>query len=342
MAGGELQDIIYMVLLLFSLFACVVMHELGHSLAARRYGIGTKDITLLPIGGMARLEKIPENPVEELVVAAAGPLVNVVIAIILMPIVLFVAPPQFEAMEGPAFVGPENFLFFLMSMNIFLVIFNMIPAFPMDGGRIFRAVLGFWYGHAHATKIAARVGQFFAVLFFVAAFHPAVSPILILIAIFVFFASHAESNYVQTKHALSGYVVRDVMMQNFTLLEKDEPVSQAVDILLKGSEQEFVVVDENRRIAGVLNRNDIIQGLSESGRSAKLEGLMHKNVTVFRVDTPIEQAYHHMSQSGLSISPVVDENGNIIGVVDRDNIFEFIWIQDALEARRKIKERLEQ
>lgn len=337
--GGGLIDIIYHIIFVLALFACVVLHELGHALAARNYNITTRDIVLLPIGGMARLEKMPEDPVQELVVAVAGPLVNVVIALILAPLVIIMGVPEFEG-EGPVFLRPDNFLFALTAVNIFLVLFNMIPAFPMDGGRVFRAILGFWYGHAEATRKAATVGQSFAILFFIAAFF--VNPLLILIAFFVFFGSHAESSYIQTKYALSGYKIRDVMMSNFTLLRKDDQVYRAVELLLKGSEQEFVVIDEEGKMTGVLTRNDIIQGLSEVGRRASLEHLIHKDITSFSPETPIENAYHHMSQTGLSISPVINRDGEVIGVVDRDNIFEFIWIQDALEAREKVKARLEE
>jgi len=190
--GAAAQAVLFILLL----FCCVLLHEFGHALAGRRYGIRTPDITLLPIGGVARMLAIPDKPVQELVIAVAGPAVNVAIAAILAPVLYF---------TGGLFSGPatefRQLLHNLLLVNLGLVIFNLIPAFPMDGGRILRSILAMWRPWTSATRIAARTGQVLAVLFALAAIWQE-NLILILISIFVFGGARQEILYAKYRDEL--------------------------------------------------------------------------------------------------------------------------------------------
>lgn len=175
------------VLFVLALFGCVTLHEYGHALAARRFGIPTHSITLYPIGGVARLAAMPRRPSHELLVAVAGPAVNVAIAAVLAPFALFAGNLD-AAIPG----SPGGFLGQLLVANVFLVVFNMIPAFPMDGGRVLRSLLAFSGNYAWATHVAARVGQGFAILFALAGVFLFQNPLLVVIAFFIFMAAGAE------------------------------------------------------------------------------------------------------------------------------------------------------
>jgi Zn-dependent protease len=205
-----------------AVFGCVLLHEFGHSLAARRYGIGTHDITLLPIGGVARLESIPEDPKQELVIAVAGPAVNVVIAAVLVLLaVVFKVPVP---VTGMAMVSDAALLHGLISANIILVVFNMIPAFPMDGGRVFRAFVAMRKGTLPATEIAAKLGKVMAVLMCVGAIYLK-APFLFLTAAFVFLAGHGELQAVRARHQRRGEPMRAMMNRAMAAFSVGEGVT---------------------------------------------------------------------------------------------------------------------
>jgi len=198
------------VIVLFSAFTCVVLHEYGHALTARAFGVGTRDITLYPIGGVASLERIPRNPLHELAIAAAGPAVNVVIAGILA-VALLLSQGVGEVTASSLTSGP---LVTLLAVNVMLVVFNLLPAFPMDGGRILRALLAMPLPHETATTCAARIGQAVAVLLAIACLGLGLSPGLLLIAGFVFIAAQAELTAVRRQAAYERNVFDPVATQS--------------------------------------------------------------------------------------------------------------------------------
>lgn len=326
--GSDTNTILLRIVFVLVIFACVVMHELGHSLMARKFGIETKKITLLPIGGVASLERMPEDPKQELLVAVAGPAVNVAIAIILYGIIGLTNIPTPTGAEEMANITPQNFLWSLLTVNIILVVFNAIPAFPMDGGRILRALLAFRMERVRATQIAASLGQFIAIGFVFLGLFYGFSPILVLIGIFVYFGAQSENVVVQHLEFLKGHTVREAMMTKFTTLSPAETVKDAVDKLLAGSDQDFIVSDNDQPL-GIVTRSDLIRALKENKIDAYAREIMNTNFETFDVRDNMTNVYAIFQKKKHSFFPVV-ENRRLIGAINMENINEFIMVQSAL------------
>jgi Zn-dependent protease/CBS domain-containing protein len=322
--GSDLTATLLSIVFVLTIFACVVLHELGHALTAKRFGVKTKMITLLPIGGVASLERIPENPKQELLVAVAGPAVNVVIAL-----VLWLVLPPLRDLPGEEFfsrITPANFFYLLLFVNLLLVVFNAIPAFPMDGGRVLRALLAFKLGRVRATQIAANLGQLLAIFFvFIGFFY---NPFLILIGIFVFFGAYSENMMVQHLDFLRGHLVREGMMTNFVTLAPTDTVRDALAKLLKGSEHDFVV-ELDGQVMGTLTRMQLIQAVKEEQIETPVSEVMSQEVKAFNVHDKLAEAYTELQKTKAPLFPVLD-NGRLAGVINADNINEFIMIKSAL------------
>ncbi len=316
------------VLFIVAVFACVVLHELGHALAARRYGIATPDITLLPIGGLARLSRIPENPAEEIVIAIAGPLVNVVIAAVLILILgARFDPATVATIEDTA----PGFLTRLAAINIWLVLFNLIPAFPMDGGRVLRAVLAFRLGRRRATNIAARIGQGLAFVFgFLGLMGGNV--LLVFIAIFIYLAATSEAGDVGMREAARRVQVDRAMVRVFEALGTNATIDEAADALLRTTQREFPVVDGGGRLRGFLGRNAMIAALKASGPATPVIDVMTRDAPTVRSGQPLEMAIRLMQEQQASEVGVLDAGDRFVGYVSRENLAEFMMIEDA-EAR---------
>jgi Zn-dependent protease len=326
--GLGLGPILYSVLFVLTIFLCVVLHELSHSLTARHYGISTRSITLLPIGGVADLEKMPEDPRQELAVSIAGPLLNLTIALVLWILLsvsgrLNLDPSDFRVITG------SNFLVLLMFANLMLAVFNLVPAFPMDGGRVFRSLLAMKLPRDKATMVAMNIGKVFA--FFIAIWGIYTNPFLIFIAIFIYIGAQREYEMVKYTSVLSGFTVDQVLMHEYTPLHPHDTLKRAVDILLDGPEQRFIVTDEDK-VVGILARNDIIQGLMTYDEDAEVKKIMNSNVTTFDAGTSLEEAYEKMRYQQISMAPVI-ENERVKGVIDMDNINEFIMVRSAKRRR---------
>ena len=322
--GQSSSQILWTLAFLGSIFVCVFLHEMGHSLTAKKYNIKTRDITLLPIGGLARFENMPEDPKQELLVALAGPAVNLVIAAIIFLGLSTTGMPDLEATDlGSIYSG--NFLYLLFSANLILAVFNLVPAFPMDGGRALRALLSFKLNRVKATRIAAGVGQVLAIGFvFIGLFY---NPILLLIGIFIFLGAQAESSFAQTKDLLHGYRVADVTMEEYKRLQTEEPLSHAIDILLDGQSTRFLVEEQGEAV-GTLNRNEMVRGLSDKGRDVAIGEVMNRDVMYLDANVDLKDAFMKMQQHKHDLV-LVNQDEQLLGVLDMENIQEFIMLRGA-------------
>jgi Zn-dependent protease/predicted transcriptional regulator len=319
---------------ILAIFACVVLHELGHALTARRFGILTRDITLLPIGGLARLERMPEKPSQELWVAAAGPAVNVVIAgILYLTLTTFGDRPDLLKLE---WVG-GGFLNKLMAVNLWLALFNMLPAFPMDGGRVLRALLAQRMQYTRATQIAARVGQMMAFFFGMAGLFT--NPFLLFIALFVWMGAEQEAALVQMRSSLGGIPVAQVMLRDYRTLNPDDTLGVAIEHILAGWQQDFPVVFGDH-VLGVLTREDLLRALAQQGMEMHVRDAMRREVPSVDSHEMLEKALA-LLQSGESRSLPVVHDGRLVGMLTPENVAEFMAIETALlsHAQRLAREK---
>jgi Zn-dependent protease/CBS domain-containing protein len=318
---------------ILALFACVVVHEFGHALTAARYGIRTRDITLLPIGGLARLERMPDVPIQELWVALAGPAVNVVIAILLFGWLQASGAWQSVGRIG---VATGGFAERVMFANVFLAGFNLLPAFPMDGGRALRALLATRMEYTRATQRAAVIGQGMAILFGFLGLQG--NPMLIFIALFVWIGAGQEASVVQMKSALAGIPLRRAMLTHFRTLTPTSTLGDAVDFLLTGSQQDFPVV-ANGRIEGMLTRSDLVKALTRGGRTAPVADNMRECPTA-EASEMLETVLGRLQGRDCHTIPVL-EHGALIGLVTMDNVGEFLMIQAAVAGTSDGRARVE-
>ena len=296
---GNLARVASGVALLLLLFGCVLLHELGHALTAQRFGFITREITLLPIGGIARLDRIPDDPKQSLWITLAGPAVNIAIAA-----ALFVALRVTGAWQPITDISLTQGPFFerLMLVNISLVIFNMLPAFPMDGGRALRALLATRLDDRRATRIAARLGQGMAVLFALVGW--LANPLLILIALFVWTGAAQEAAIADLRAVLRGIPVGRVMLTAFGSLTAADPLSTAIDVLQHGGQHDFPVMQDGR-LVGLLTRHDLLIGVRESGPQSRVADALQRDFLVVDPNEMLDVALSRLDARQLSTAPVV-------------------------------------
>ena len=313
---------------ILAVFLCVGLHELGHALAARRFGIRTRDITLLPIGGVARLERMPEDPRQELWVALAGPAVNVLIAIGLFAWLTFQAVLRpddwFTFTSGPILAR-------LFAVNVVLAAFNLLPAFPMDGGRVLRSLLAVRMDYARATHIAAVLGQGVAFLLgFLGLF---TNPFLVFIALFVWIGAAQEASMVMMKTALGGIPVAKAMVTDFATLSPHDTLARSIELILSGSQRDFPVVDSGS-VVGVLTRDDLLLSLAQRGQDAVVGDVMQKEFQTVDSHDMLESVLAQLQSCECHTLPVV-HGGRLVGLLTTDNLGEFLMIQTALGKRAR-------
>ena len=326
-AGNSLNEIIWALIYVLTLFLCVTLHELGHALAALRYGVKTKSITLYPIGGVAALEKIPEKPGQELVVALAGPLVNVIIGGLLWLWVIF-SPIEYRMEDIGIRINAHNLVLNLAVVNVILVLFNLLPAFPMDGGRVFRSLLALAMDRVKATRIAMIVGQAMAILFVFWGFRA--NPFLILIGIFIFFGAAQEYQMVKSSGFLSKKKVKDALMTRFSTLRPYHTLRDVMQLILSGSEKDFIVLNEEGHPIGIMTRDILIDYLASGGKDLTVEECYQKTTVHFGPEADLDEAFKIMQSEGLSIVPVM-YNEQLIGVINTENILECMMMGEALK-----------
>lgn len=317
--------------LVLATFACVVLHEYGHALTARRFGVPTKDITLYPIGGVARLERMPEKPTEELAVAIAGPLVNVAIAAL-----LFLGLTASGAGLAPITTvnllsADGSFWSDLFWVNVILVVFNLVPAFPMDGGRVLRALLATSMPYVRATKIAAGVGQVLAFGF--AAWGLMGGGIfLLIIAFFVFVGAQQEAAATTMRLAIRGLPVSQAMLTEFTTLGPGANVREAAERLMAGSEQEFPVLGVDGRLMGVLTRKRLVQALAEGGPETRVVDAMAPACEAVEATSMLDAALEKLQADECALLPV-ERGGRLVGVLTMENVAELLMLSEAMQRR---------
>jgi Zn-dependent protease len=337
------------------LFVCVVLHEFGHALSARYYGVATQDITILPIGGIARLDRMPEKPFQEFVVAIAGPAVNVVISLLLAIFLYIVYSFQFgfEEFEQSELSADilMKMLYYLLYSNIVLAVFNMIPAFPMDGGRVLRALLTMRIGRSKATFIASTLGQIIAVCFVVYALSPLLrkifspftdigqsltfidwqfQPVLALISGFIFYTARNEYKTVRMDEILNHHTISNILRPQYTRLKTGDLIQTAVVEMKKGVETNFLVFDDADILRGVLQDDDIIDAMKNKHYDALVFTYMTHEFKSISLFASIKEAYYTMSHSGQYLMPVMNEE-TLVGVVDMVTLQNFIKFQEKVE-----------
>lgn len=304
---------------IIAIFGCVVLHELGHATMARRFGIKTPEIVLLPIGGIARLDRMPEDPREEILIAIAGPAVNVAIWLVLVAVLnVPVSLDALGSLEDPA----QGFLARLAGVNLILVVFNMIPAFPMDGGRVFRAVLAMFTDRARATQIAAHVGQAVAFLFgFLGLSYG--SPILVLIAIFIFFAAGAESADASLRSTASHARARDALISAYEAVAPDATLETAGNAIIRTTQAEFPVLGRDNRFVGILTRQAVLSTPEQNRRTTRVDAAMVTGIPSVRLDDPMESVLDAMAAGNPPAVAVTDPSGAFVGYITRENVGEW-------------------
>jgi stage IV sporulation protein FB len=307
------------------LFACVTAHEFGHIFTARAFGVSTPDVTLLPIGGVARLERIPEEPYQEFLIAIAGPLVNVAIAFALVALAgADLRAGNLATVENAQISMVDR----LAAVNLFLALFNMIPAFPMDGGRVLRALLASRMGYLRATEIAAAIGQWVAfALGFLGLLY---NPMLIFIAIFVYLAAASEAHSVALRAMSRGIPVGSAMMTQFATLTPQAHVDEAVQTLLRTSQSEFPVVDGDGKPVGLLGRGDLIRAVKELGPHARVADAMTATVPSISHRHCLDDAFRILQEKAAPAVAVVDAAGRLVGLVTSETVGEMMMLHQAM------------
>jgi Zn-dependent protease/CBS domain-containing protein len=339
--GHSLAAALYGAVFVLVIFGCITLHEFGHALTAHRFGVRTRDITLLPIGGLARLERMPDDPVQELWVALAGPAVNVVIAGLLCAVLVSsgggISAGQFLSLDG-------SFLADLMVVNLWLVAFNMIPAFPMDGGRVLRALLAMRLDLVRATQISARVGQSIAFalgmgcllglagIFSLAGFFRLngifSDPFLILIALFVWTGAKQEAASSKMHVSVGNIPVQQIMLRDFHTLRPDDTLGDAINHILSGWREDFPVVFGDH-VLGMLTREDMTRSLAQSGPETRVRESMRRDIATVDPRLRLEQALMMIRECNCRSLPVEYE-GRLVGLLTLDNVGEFLSIHSAL------------
>jgi len=309
--------------LILGVFFFVTMHELCHSLVAARFGIKVKQITLLPIGGIASKQEMPTKPYQELLIALAGPLSNLLIVVVFyFPLHAILGGDTlmypFLVITGQAkYTGGFNVLAHIYWINLMLAVFNMIPAFPMDGGRILRAILSYRMSRKKATAIAVRFGHIFALLFaYFGIVHGHI--FLLIIAVFIYMAASSEGFQVQVAETIKYYTVVDVLAGDFVHINPDTTLSRVLELIFHTHQEDYPVM-ENGRLKGFITRREVIYGMHQSGKETKVERIMRRDIPSVKITEKLHTVQKIMRKYNTNALPV-EKKGKITGVVTLDDI----------------------
>jgi Zn-dependent protease/predicted transcriptional regulator len=323
--GSNIEQIVWSLLFIIGVFACVTLHEFGHALVASWFGIEAKEIFLLPIGGIASIEKFPGNPRQEIAISIAGPLVNIIIAFLLL---LFLQPVGtiWKIPEGLSITHGHDLLYNLALVNIGLAVFNLIPAFPMDGGRILRALLGFKLNYVRATGIAAIVGKVIA-SFFIGLGILISNLVLPLIGLFIIFSASMEEYYLRLKALVKGIKLKEVLMYDYNALQSNTSVKEAASILMNNHSKYFIVMDGAHPV-GSINRMEIVEAIAEMKYDEIIRNLVKEDLNYLDGEEEVESVLEILARNDERLYPVM-ENSHFTGVVNFNHIIEYLLIQTA-------------
>jgi Zn-dependent protease/predicted transcriptional regulator len=310
-----------------SIFACIAFHELGHSVVAQELGVQVKSITLLPIGGVAALRSIPENPWHEIAITVAGPMVNAAIACILIPITgipshwLLVAMPH----------DMHGLLLSLAQANVTLFLFNFIPAFPMDGGRLLRACLALVFSYRQATTIAAMVGQGLAIVFVLVGLK--FSFWLVIIGAFIFMSADGEERIVRIRSVLHDLDVEDVMSRDFAVLSPADPVARGIELIYQTGQDDFPVIQDGQ-LLGIATRPALVEAVNKHGADTPVGNHLDTDLAVVSPQDKVSRVYEEII-GGANASAIVVDGGRIVGMLSPENISRYLLVQSSIKSRRR-------
>lgn len=324
---GSQRAVLQGMAFVLTLFGCVVLHEFGHALTARRFGIRTRRITLWPIGGVASMERMPDDPKQEILVAIAGPMVNIVIALLLWLLLgaSGYQPPPLEQDPTLLFRDGGAFLYNIMVINVVLAVFNLLPAFPMDGGRVLRASLALAMPHHEATRRAAGIGQTLALGLFVLGI--LYNPILLVIAVFIWLGAAGEAGAEQLSHALHGIRARDVMLTRFDTLSGHDPLSRAVDLTVHSGQRHFPV-DMGEQPPVTLSQDALVKALRSHGEADPVGALSLPSMPVVSENTPAQALFQRMQGGEVELIGVV-QGSDLVGLVTLNDLARYIQLHAA-------------
>ena len=344
-ASNVLTGAVYGVIVILLLFVCVALHEFGHALTAKYFGVNVPHITLLPIGGVAQLERMPRKPTQEFLIAIAGPAVNFVLALLLLPVALVAVSLSIRAgavsmsfwgllraVQSMSLIG---LLLYLVGMNVMLGIFNLLPAFPMDGGRILRALLALRLRYVQATRIAVLVGRGMAILFAIWGIFGG-GIFLLLIAFFVYVGGRGELEAVEGRHILKDFSARQAVNKDAHVLYTSEPISRAVDYIMTTYQGDFPVYDLGHNLVGVLTRPRLVATLRGQGQAGRIVDVMipRAQVPVTTADTTLADVWEEMMETGSRVI-IVQDQGQFLGLITLDDISELIQVMGAAKEREE-------
>ncbi len=336
---GSIEGALFGVVLMIALFTCVTLHELGHSLVAQYFGIPVKEIVLLPLGGVAQLSKNPEKPLHELLIAAAGPLVNVVIALVLFVATGFnaqlgVLGGRGELLNALNEPSPRTLLLWLLAANVSLCLFNLIPAFPLDGGRILRALLAMKLGNPRATRIASLIGQAIAIVLGIFGVLSG-NFILALIAVFIFFGAGQENVAAQAKTVLSTQKIGDAYNKHALTLQNGDRVSKVVDYILTSYQPDFAVTFGNN-LLGIVTREDVLRTLATNPNDLYVSEMMRREVLKVDASKSLDEVREEMSDKSARIAAVYS-GSSFLGLVSAEDLSEATAVLAFVQQQQRIK-----
>jgi Zn-dependent protease len=322
-SGSGIPQVIWSIIFILAALSCVLLHEAGHAIAAAWFGINARNIVLLPIGGIASIEKFPGNPRQELAISLAGPLVNLAIALLLW---LMVSPHVSFWAEPDDIVPGGGFLYLLRMANLGLAFFNLIPAFPMDGGRILRALLAFKLNYVRATTVAAVIGKVVAALF-IAAGILLMNPVAAIIGIFIILSADAEEYYLRLRSLVQGVKLGEALMYDFTSLQAEMTVQEAANILVNNHSKYFVLMDGAVPV-GSINRLEIVKAIAEMRYHQPLKSLVKEDLDTLDGSEEVQEVLEKLAKDEGRIYPVMDQ-GKFAGIASFDHIIEYLLLHKA-------------